>query len=50
VRTGPKTERIGERRMRKEDIGSLKKPTKGKSKIEKRSFNSARNLMITAVN
>jgi hypothetical protein len=45
----PKIERIGGRRMRQEDIGSLRKSTKAKI-IRKGSFNSMRNLIITALN
>jgi hypothetical protein len=45
----PKIEIIGGRRMRQEDIGSLKKSTKAKI-IEERSFNSMGNLVITALN
>jgi hypothetical protein len=45
----PKTERIGGRRMRQQDIGSLRKSKKAKI-IGKGSFNSVRNLIITALN
>jgi hypothetical protein len=48
-RTRPEIERIGGRRMRQEDIGSLKKSTKSQI-IGERSFNGAGNFVIAALN